>query len=270
MGKPAVAAWMTTHSLLVAQAMASAGADAVIIDMQHGSAMLDDILALVTCVEVRGAEPFVRVPAIDASLIGRLLDAGVTGIIVPLVESREQAQALVEAMFYPPWGRRSYGPRVPSLRHGMSYATGASGSVVALAMIETAAGLVALDEIVAVDGLSGLFIGPSDLAFSLGYPPPNPEVPIEVAAAIELIRSKAAGAGKRAGIFCPGQAAGKKALISGFDLVTTEPDLVLVELGSRASISILKSQIAEGASDQSTSKCSTNSAFSTRNSSSKS
>lgn len=242
-GHPAVAAWMTTHSLLIAQAMAACGPDAVIVDMQHGSATMDDILSLVASIEVRGAEPFVRVPSIDAGLIGRLLDGGVTGVIAPLVECREQAQALVEAMLYPPRGRRSYGPRIPALRHGSSYASVANGSVVSLAMIETAAGLAALDDIASVEGLSGLFIGPSDLAFSLGYPPPNPEVPAEVAAAIELIRSKAASAGKRAGIFCPSQVSGERALGGGFDLVTTVPDMVLVEAGTRAAVAACRSRM---------------------------
>ena len=244
-GHPVVAAWMTTHSLLVAQTMAASGPDAVIVDMQHGSATLDDVLSLVACIEVRGAEPFVRMPSIDAGLIGRLLDGGVTGIIAPLVESREQAQALVDAMFYPPQGRRSYGPRIPALRHGASYASIANDNVVALAMIETAAGLAALDDIASADGLGGLFIGPSDLAFSLNYPPPNQEIPAQVATAVELIRSKAAAAGKRAGIFCSSQLAAEAALNGGFDLVTAAPDLVLVEAGTRAVIAACRSRMED-------------------------
>ena len=241
-GMPAVASWMTTHSLLIAQAVASSGPDAVIVDMQHGSANLEDVLALVACIEVRGAEPFVRVPTIEAGLIGRLLDAGMTGIIAPLVESRAQAQTLVDAVFYPPVGRRSYGPRVPAIRHGAAYAAGANDGIVVLAMIETAAGIAALDELLSVDGLSGVFIGPSDLAFSFGHPPPNPTVPDKVSSAIDLVRSRAAAAGKRAGIFCASQAAGEAALQSGFDLVTTIPDLALVEAGTKAVCSALRSQ----------------------------
>lgn len=242
-GEPAIAAWMTTHSLLVAQALASSGADTVIVDMQHGSATLEDMLALVACIEVRGAEPFVRVPSVDAGLIGRLLDAGVTGIVAPLVESRAQAQALADAMFYPPLGCRSYGPRIPALRHGASYASTANDRLVALAMIETAAGVAALDEIVSVEGLSGLFVGPSDLAFSLGYPPPKAGIPDEVESAIELIRSKAAAVGMRSGIFCPSRTAGVNALASGFCLITTTPDLVLVETETRAAVSTLRMEL---------------------------
>jgi 4-hydroxy-2-oxoheptanedioate aldolase len=242
-GELAVAAWMTTHSLLVAQVLAATGPDAVIVEMQHGSATLGDIVALVACIEVRGAEPFVRVPAIDAGLIGSLLDAGVTGIIAPLVETRAQAQALVDAMLYPPRGGRSYGPRIAALRHGAPYTSIANDSLVALAMIETTAGLAAVDEILSVDGLSGLFVGPSDLAFSLGYPPPSPERPPEVGSAIEHIRSKVSKIGKRAGIFCPSQAAGAAALSSGFDLITTVPDLALVEAGTKAGLAALRTQI---------------------------
>jgi 4-hydroxy-2-oxoheptanedioate aldolase len=131
------------------------------------------------------------------------------------------------------------------LRHGQGYTAMANNNVVALAMIETSAGLDALNEILAVDGLSGVFIGPSDLAFSLGFPPPNPGLPIEVASAIELIRVKAADAGKRSGIFCSSQGAGEAALRSGFDLVTTATDLTLVEAGTKASIENLRSRSLE-------------------------
>lgn len=239
-GSPAIAAWMSTHSLLIAQSLASSGVDAVIIDMQHGSATLDDMLGLVASIEVRGAETFVRVPSIDAGLIGRLLDAGATGIITPLVESAAQAQALVAALRYPPEGSRSFGPRIPALRFGPDYFNTANGGIVALAMIETGAGIAALDEIVAVEGLSGLFVGPSDLAVSLGHPPSPKTPPDMVRSAIALIRSKAAAAGKKAGIFCPTLEAADAALENGFDLVTTVSDLALVDSGTRAAVTTLR------------------------------
>ena len=240
-GSPAITAWMTTHSLLVAQSLSSSGVDAVVVDMQHGSATLDDMLALIACIEVRGAEPFVRVPSIDAGLIGRLLDAGATGIIAPLVESVDQAQAFLEAAFYPPAGNRSYGPRIPSLRWGASYASNANRQIIALAMVETALGMSALNEILSVKGLSGIFVGPSDLSFSLGFPPPQSAQPEEVAVAIDRIRSSVANSnGKRSGIFCPNVAAAEAALASGFDLVTSPPDLALVEAGTRSAVDRLR------------------------------
>lgn len=240
-GSPAIVSWMTTHSLLIAQTMAASGVDAVVVDMQHGSATLDDIIGLSACIEVRGAEPFVRVPAIDPGLIGRLLDAGATGVIAPLIETAGQARAFVDALLYPPEGRRSYGPRVPSLRFGPDYARQANGQVVGLAMIETVQGLAAIDEIAAVEGLAGIFIGPRDLAMSMGFLPPQVEEPSQVAEAIELIRFRAAAAGRKAGIFCHTSSKSEQALSAGFDFVTTPPDVGLIDTATRSSLARLRS-----------------------------
>jgi 4-hydroxy-2-oxoheptanedioate aldolase len=226
--------------------MAASGVDAVVIDMQHGSATLDDIIALAACIEVRGAEPFVRVPTIDPGLIGRSLDAGATGIIAPLVESAEQARAFVEALLYPPEGRRSYGPRIPSLRYGSNYVLGANRQVVGLAMVETVEGLAAIDAIAAVEGLAGIFVGPSDLAISMGFPPPQAEEPRPVEEAIERIRSRVVATGKRAGIFCPTSLKAEKAVNAGFDLVTTQSDVGLIDVGTRSSLAQLRSLVASG------------------------
>ena len=239
-GSVAVTAWMSTHSLLVAQAMASSGADAVVIDMQHGSATLDDALGLIASIEVRGAEPFVRVPAVDDGLIGRLLDAGATGIIAPLINSAEQASAFLDAMLYPPLGSRSYGPRVPAFRWGSKYAQSANRLLVSLAMIETSAGLAALDSILALEQLTGVFVGPSDLSMSLGFPPPQARQPGPVSAAIDRIVSQAGRAGKMAGIFSATSAAAEAAVAAGFDLVTTPPDLALIDGGTRSAIEAMR------------------------------
>jgi 4-hydroxy-2-oxoheptanedioate aldolase len=246
-GSPAIVGWMTTHSLLVAQSVAASGVDAVVVDMQHGSATLDDVLGLAACIEVRGAEPFVRLPAIDAGLIGRLLDSGVTGIIAPLVESAAQARQLMDAVLYPPLGGRSYGPRVPAIRWGSTYAQRANSQLVTLAMIETAAGMAALDAILSVDELTGVFVGPSDLGMSLGHSPPHGRMPDDVAAAIEQVRSRAESLGKRTGIFCPTTNAAESALSAGFDLVTSIPDLSLVDAGTKAQVETLRKIIVPNA-----------------------
>ena len=238
---------MTTHSPLIAQSIAASGVDAVIVDMQHGSATLHDVLGLVASIEVRGAEAFVRLPAVDPALIGQLLDFGVTGIIAPLVESAAEARKLIHAMHYPPQGGRSYGPRIPAIRWGSTYVGEASKKLVSLAMIETAAGVAALDEILSIESLSGVFVGPSDLAMSLGYPPPHSEMPEKLSATIEHIVARAKSKGKRTGIYCPTVDAGKRALGAGFDLVTSVPDLSLVDAGTRAAVEQLNDRTAQTA-----------------------
>lgn len=239
-GRPVVAGWMSTPSLLVAQTLAAAGADAVVVDMQHGSASMSDLPGLIAGIELRGAEPFVRVPTLDAGLIGWLLDAGATGLIAPLVETAAQARALVHAVRYPPAGGRSYGPRVPMLRYGARYGQVANDEVVTLAMIETTAGIAALDDIAGTEGLTGIFIGPSDLSLSLGHLPIADKLPADVADTIGAIRARSAALGARTGIFCPSVEAGETAISAGFDLVTLPPELALVQAGARAGVERLR------------------------------
>lgn len=243
-GRQVLAAWMSTESIFAAQTLSASGVDAVVIDLQHGAAAAGDLPGLIAAIELRGAEPFVRVPTIDAGLIGRALDAGATGIIAPFVETPDQARALVEAALYPPAGRRSYGPRMAALRHGDDYARTANEAIVLLAMIETQPGLDALQEIVRTRGLTGLFVGPSDLAMSLGYRPPPRTMPRDVAAALAAIGSAASEARAKTGIFCSTGEAGGAALRAGFDLVTIPPDLAMIGDHARAVVEELRTILA--------------------------
>lgn len=225
---PAICGWMTTSCPLVAETMASAGYDAVIIDMQHSATMAGDIPGLAAAIELRGAEPFVRVPSLDAALIGKLVDLGVTGIIVPLIETRAAAEALVAAVSYPPAGVRSFGPRRAKLRFGADYFLSGSTTIVTLAMIETAKGLDCLEEIAATPGLDGLFVGPADLALALGAPPSGATMHGDVEKSIAGIRERTWMLGTRAGIFAPSAEVAAKRLAEGFDLVTATPDLTAI------------------------------------------
>jgi 4-hydroxy-2-oxoheptanedioate aldolase len=255
-GRQALAAWMSSSSHLAAQILSATGVDTVVIDMQHGSASAFDLPGLIAAIELRGAEPFVRIPALDAGLVGRALDAGATGIIAPLVETPGQARALVEAALYPPRGRRSFGPRVPALRYGADYARIAHEEIVLLAMIETDRGLEALDGIAATEGLTGLFVGPSDLAISLGRLPPFATARDEVEMAISAIRSRGQAAGARVGLFCSSAEAGEAALEQGFDLVTIPADLAAIQQIAAAAIEQLRPRLARRLSGSRTGRAS--------------
>lgn len=243
-GRTVISAWMNTHAHFIAQTYAAAGCGAVVIDMQHGSAGVDELPALCASIEVRGAEPMVRLPAIEPGLIGRALDAGATGIIAPLVESAAEARRLVEACRYPPQGRRSYGPRVPVLRYGGDYSQFANDGIVILAMIETRAGMAALDEILDTPGLSGVFIGPSDLAMSLGQRPSNGPGAPEVLAAVRRIQASAFGRDRKCGIFCPNRDAFVEAMLAEFDFVTIPPDIATVASETRKILDVVHAAAA--------------------------
>ncbi|MEO5867514.1 MAG: aldolase/citrate lyase family protein, partial [Sphingomonas sp.] len=165
-----------------------------------------------------------------------LLDMGAYGIIAPLVNTVADVRRFADSLHYPPRGNRSFGPRRPFLRFGQDYLAHASDSVVSLAMIETKEGLANLDAILAEPGYDGVFIGPSDLALSLGLAPrPDSTEPV-LLDAIEHIRARCHQTGKRAGLFCAEPAFARAMLAQGFDLVSVAPDLAMLTKAARQAV----------------------------------
>ena len=166
-----------------------------------------------------------RVEANNATPIGRALDAGATGVIVPLVDSGEDAAYAVRAAKYPPSGIRSYGPTRAGLRIGPVPAESDAATVV-LAMIETASGLENVEEICATPGLDGIYVGPSDLCLAIGGKfPGDPDVADEFEAAIKHIAEVAAAAGVAAGIHNRDGATAKARLAEGYTYATVSSDI---------------------------------------------
>lgn len=198
---------LSTRSLLMAEHALASGFDGVVIDMQHGEHDLGSATALIRSVPGSLTHTLVRVPRIDSGIIGAVLDAGAGGIIAPTVETTAQAAALVAAAKFPPVGGRSLGPLRPGLYAdpaplAPSPLSAANAAVRAYAQIESAAGLAARDEILATPGLDAVYIGPADLAVSLGQPPRLDWADGPVRAAIDEVIASARKAGVAAGIFC--------------------------------------------------------------------
>lgn len=235
-GRPAIGGWLQTTGALQAEALAQCGYDALVIDLQHSGTDLANATAMMTAIEGRGCEPFVRVRWNNGDEIMQLLDVGAYGVIVPMIEDADQARALASAIDYPPNGARSFGPRRPMLRYGAGYFDKARETIVAMAMIETRKGLDNLSSILDVDGIDGVFIGPADLSVALGGPPrPDSDLPT-VVEAIRDIRVRAHAAGKKVGIFCGSAEFARAKLAEGFDLVTLTPDLVMLTNAARAAV----------------------------------
>jgi len=167
-GEPAYAAWLTLESPATAEIVATAGFDAVVVDLQHGHATLDELPHLLAAIERTPALPFVRATWNDPAELMRALDLGVRGVICPMVGSRAEAEAFVGACRYPPAGTRSYGPIHGAFGKGRDQTTAADAAILLFAMIETADGLANLEEIAATSGLDGLFVGPADLSLAMG------------------------------------------------------------------------------------------------------
>ena len=226
----AVGYWVVLDAPVATERIARLGYDYVCVDGQHGLVEYSGILRALTAVDAGGRSVgLVRVGANDPFLIGQALDAGAAGVIVPLVNSAEDAARAVSSATYPPQGTRSYGPMRSGLRVGPVPAE-ANAAIACLAMIETPEGLEAVEEICAVPGLTGVYVGPSDLCLAVGGAfPGDPAVADVFEAALERIRTAAAAAGVAAGIHTPAGADAAKRLAEGFTFATVSSDLVHLE-----------------------------------------
>jgi 4-hydroxy-2-oxoheptanedioate aldolase len=170
-GATTLGAWMSLREPVLAEAAGLAGFDYVVIDMQHGLSETADAVAMVGALARTPAVPVVRVPSNEAGIIGRVLDAGALGVIVPLINSADEARRAVAACRFPPDGTRSSGPLVPRVRHGLGYQAEINDVVACIPMIETRRAVENVDEILAVAGIDAAYIGPNDLSLSYGLPP---------------------------------------------------------------------------------------------------
>jgi 4-hydroxy-2-oxoheptanedioate aldolase len=238
-GRPALGLWCSTGDALVAEALAAAGADYVCLDMQHGATHDGNVVQLLQAVAAGGGAPVVRVPDSRPAAITRALDAGARGVIVPLVESAEQAAAAVAACRYPPRGERSYGPFRASLHAGTADPLELE-KVACIAMIETRAGLDHLEDIAATDGLGGLYVGPADLSLGLGLAPASYEAPAFVEA-LAAIRSACARHGRVAGIHCYDGATAARYAEQGFGMITVAVELRLLRSAVAAELRAARS-----------------------------
>ena len=173
-GKPAIGVVSGTASPLVAELLSHGGFDFVLLDNQHGAWDDDSSRLGFRGISTGPAIPMARVKQNDFGAIGRLLDRGALGIIVPMVDTVEQACAAANAVRYPPRGNRSYGPFLAGY-HGADYDTWIDDEVFLAVQIESARAVECVDEIMAVDGVDGCWIGPVDLARTMGVDPRTAE-----------------------------------------------------------------------------------------------
>ena len=163
--------WCNLSNIHLAEIVARSGVGWICFDLQHGLMDYRDLTRLLPAVCGLPVTPLVRVAANEADQIGKALDAGAHGIIVPIVNSAADARRAVESCRYPPEGIRSCGPMRDVMLEGFSYLETANSQVACIAMIETEEGLANVDAIAAVDGLDALFVGPMDLCYGLGLVP---------------------------------------------------------------------------------------------------
>jgi 4-hydroxy-2-oxoheptanedioate aldolase len=226
-GGAAVNGWLAIPNSFSAETMAHQGWDSLTIDLQHG---VVDYTAMVTMLQ--------------AVILMKTLDAGAYGVICPMVNTREDAQKLVAWTHYAPRGVRSFGPVRALLYSGPDYPQQANDTIVTFAMIETAQALDNLDDILSVEGLDAVYIGPSDLSLSLGCRPVFDDVDPTAEQAIDHILERAKAHGLVAGIHNGRSDVALARVAKGFQFVTVSSDARLLASGSQQLLGQMRAGIA--------------------------
>lgn len=231
--RPLIGMWACSGSPLLAEVAAGSGLDWLLIDMEHSANTLETVLTQLQVVAAYPVAPLVRVPSNDAVVLKQVLDLGAQDVIVPMVSSADEARAAVAATRYPPHGVRGVGSslaRSARWNRVTGYLADSTSHVSLTVQIETVAGVEAAADIAAVDGVDQVFVGPSDLAASMGRlgEQGHPEVVDAVLRTFAAVH----GAGKRVGVNAFDPSAADGYLTRGADFVATGADVALLARAS--------------------------------------
>lgn len=249
-GRPVLNGWLSIGSPFTAEIMAAQGYDAVSIDIQHGALDYSSVLPMFQAMGASGVVPMARVPWNEPGIIMKVLDAGAYGIICPMVNTAEEAARFVRTVRYPPVGERSFGPTRALYSQGADIAYEANDEVLAFAMVETAEAIANLDAIAATPGLSGIYVGPADLAFSLHggrYPPAFDREEPELIEVLQRIAGACREVGIKAALHCGTADYAARAISWGFDMTTVGGDARFLAAAAGASVKRFRELTAAGA-----------------------
>ena len=244
-GEASLGAWLSVPSPVTAEAVARSGVDYVCIDTQHGVVEYSDVAAMIQAILFGGSRPIVRVPWNEPGIIGKMLDAGAQGVIVPMVNSVEEAAAVVRSCRYAPDGARSFGPALAAPRVDGDYVAWARENVAVIPMIETTQAVAALDDILAVEGIDAVYVGPADLSLTLGLPPGNNDDDESFTSALATICAACERAGVVAGIHST-CALTPSRLAAGFRMITVTADMVAMRIGLTSELARARQPVGSG------------------------
>ena len=222
-GESTIGAWLSIPSAVSAELAAHTGFDYVCLDNQHGALDFQVSVTMIQAVLLGGSRPVVRTPWNEPGIIAKFLDAGAEGIIVPMINTPDDAGAVVRSSRYPPHGTRSYGPTLVGMRHD-DYFAWSNDTVAVIPMIETAAAFANLDAILAVPGVDAIYVGPADLSVSLGLAPRNNDGEAAFDEALVAIVKGCRNAGVVPGIHTTAALVALR-LDQGFHMVTVSADV---------------------------------------------
>jgi 4-hydroxy-2-oxoheptanedioate aldolase len=242
-GKPVLCAWCGITDSHYLEAIAEFSFDAVVLDMQHGFWDETTIQSGISTLIARGKAPLVRLPLERWDVAARVLDFGALAVIAPMINTAADAQAFVDATRFVPVGQRSFGPRHAATLYGIDtneYLQQFDQNSLALAMIETREAYDNLDDILEVDGIGGVLIGPSDLSISFRQNPIPDPYGIDTIDAIKDIIGRCQKAGKKTAAFTIDTESANMVSDLGVDIITVGLDLTYIASGVKSHISELK------------------------------
>jgi 4-hydroxy-2-oxoheptanedioate aldolase len=237
-GSVTFGAWLTMPSTISAEVAARTKFDYVCLDTQHGAIDYQTSIAMAQAIVLGGGHPIARVPWNEPGIIGKTLDAGIDGVIVPMVNTVAEAEAVVQATRYPPRGSRSFGPVIAGLRRS-NYHGWANDGVAVIPMIETVEALRNLDAILAVPGIDAIYVGPADLSASLGLRPQNNDGEKIFDEALTTIAAACKRAGVVPGIHASAQLAARR-VEQGYQMITVTSDMLAMRSQLGADLAVAR------------------------------
>jgi len=252
-GESVFGVWAALPDAFAAELMCVDGVDYICVDQQHGLVDYGEMVEMLRAIEGRRtAVPFTRVPVNQAWVIGKALDAGMQGVVVPMVNNRAEAAAAVTACRYSPRGVRSFGPVRASMVMNSRDVAVMGDSVLCFVMVETREAVEKIDEIAGTPGLDGIYVGPADLALGLGLQPDLDKEEPEHVAAVERILAACKKHGIVPGIQCGNGKAARKQADRGFRFVTFTKDssLLPAAVGKEVAASLGKDTVVKQTSQK--------------------
>ena len=232
-GQPAVGSWLGLCSPIAAESMAQIGWDWLVVDVEHSPVGFETMVNCFRAIQLGGAAPMARVPWNDTVWIQRTLDAGALGLVVPMVNTVADAKSVVSNMKYATRGQRSFGgSRVAAYIDG-DYRTWADEHLAIIVMIETIQAVENAEAIMAVEGVVGCFIGPNDLALSMGLTPKDMGPGTQHEAAMMTVLAACKKTGKAAGKHCFSPAEVSQRIAQGFQYLALSSDAALMARAAR-------------------------------------
>jgi 4-hydroxy-2-oxoheptanedioate aldolase len=235
-GIPTINGWLTMPTTLSAEIMARAGFDTLTIDMQHGAIDYADALALLTALAATEITPVVRVPNSDPTFITRVLDIGALGVICPMISSAAEARTFAAGARYYPVGNRSSGPLRAAMIYGADYFKQVNDAVLVLGMVETPGAIANLDEILEIETMDGIYVGPNDLGIAMGMAAGTDREEPEFIRTLEDIARRANLHHKIPGLHTNSSNYASRAIAMGFGFVTICADAGLIREGASSAI----------------------------------